>query len=346
MDFMQCINFKSRLDREREMIRRKIRSSTLYRKPSFTKSAGFNIYNTNGEVTKVSCITKNLKINELKDEPIRKVKSPLLVNDEQADDCANEEKSILCIGSKYLDITSNLMAPISKSVSTSTINLNPNDLANEKLSESDCEKAISQSHLSPSSPSSLSINCQQQNCKKLSISEHSMQEHLKKPKTANTHHHHTLDDLTNNNHITNSLPTLILTKSDHEKTSDGEDVNNNRDTNSPSTDKKRKEHKIYRKSAQNFFGHKVGKYSDAQKTEVADDLPNSITEQSNILTNNNNTNILNHIKPLINTTSAVSSGANTARTAKKSAMSRKKSKKSDTHKSTATTRKSESSQMA
>lgn len=323
---MQCINFKSRLDREREMIRRKIRSSTLYRKPSFTKSANFNIYNSNGEVTKVSCISKNLKINELKDEPLRKMKSPLLVNnDDPEDDCSNEEKSILCIGSKYLDLTPNLMVlPLSKSVSNSTINLTSNDMNNDKLTDSDFERAISQSHFSMNG---------------------NHKENLKKPKTANTEHFFTtnINNITTNNNHKN-LPNLIIS-------SDGEDNINNtsHDTNSTTdNNNKRKDHhnnKIYKKSAHNLYsgaGYNVGKYSDAQKTEVVlDDLPNSITEQSNNI-NNNNINNNNNKQPL--------SAANTNKTVKKSAMTRKKSKKSDqttkseSLKSTAT-RKSESSQM-
>lgn len=336
---MQCINFKSRLDREREMIRRKIRSSTLYRKPSFSKSA-FNIYNVNGEVTKVSCITKNLKINEYKDEPIRKVKSPLLVNDEQEDECTNEEKSILCIGSKYLDLTSNLMAPpLIKSVSTSTINLNSQDMSNDK--EADFERAISQSHLSPSSPSIMINGNHLSSSSKKTLSENSIQENLKKHKTDTLH-------------------------SDNDKTSENEE--------DELTENKRKSHnnnikninhndtsKIFKKSAQTIYcgavGHNVGKYSDAQKTEVVlDDLPNSIVEQSNTITikydlinnnHNNNNNKISH-----NSTNTVSSNAtSTSKTVKKSAasMTRKKSKRSDTMKcesvKSSTTRKPESSQM-
>lgn len=354
MDFMQCINFKSRLDREREMIRRKIRTSTLYRKPSFSKSAGFNIYNANGEVTKVSVITKNLKINEFKDEPLRKIKSPLLVNDEQEDECLNEEKSILCIGSKYLDITSNLLAApsMNKSLSTTSINMS-NETAIEKTTEPDFEKAISQSHLSPSSPLPMNFT----SVKKLFINEtQMMQENLKKSKTANNIN-------TNNN---NKIPNVILFKSDNDKTLDGDDdspATNQAQTHdtihSPSSDKRNANthnnnncNKIYKKSAhtKNFYcgavGYNVGKYSDAQKTEVVlDDLPNSITEQSNNCNNNNNTIVSNNKTPH-NTT--VSSNASTIKTGKKSAaMTRKKSRKSDTTKceslKSATTRKSENS---
>lgn len=376
---MQCINFKSRLDREREMIRRKIRSSTLYRKPSFSKSA-FNIYNANGEVTKVSCITKNLKINEFKDEPIRKVKSPLLVNDEQEDECTNEEKSILCIGSKYLDLTSNLMAPpLIKSVSTSTINLNSHDLSIEKppQQEADFEKAISQSHLSPSSPSIMINGNHLSSSKKSSLNETSMQENLKKSKTANTSDSNSKSNINSSSIINNNKKILLLSlHSDYDKTSENEEdestenkrnnhnnnihktipTNNNNNNNNNHTSK------IFKKSAQTIYcgavGHNVGKYSDAQRTEIVlDDLSNSIVEQSNkydII--NNNTNILNNnlinskISP--NSTNTVSSNSsNTSKTVKKSAATttRKKSKRSDTMKcdsvKPSATRKSESSQM-
>jgi hypothetical protein len=147
MDFMQCVNFKSRLDREREMIRRKIRSSSLYHKPSFSKNSGFSIYNTNGDMSKVSCISKNIKIGEFKDEMTRKsAKSPLFLGDEQ-DSEDTSEKSILCIGSKYLDVSLN--TTIAKSFSTSSLCVLNNEIMEEKQTESDFEKAITQSHLSP-----------------------------------------------------------------------------------------------------------------------------------------------------------------------------------------------------
>lgn len=364
MDFMQCINFKSRLDREREMIRRKIRSSTLYRKPSFSKSA-FNIYNVNGEMTKVSCVTKNLKITEFKDEPIRKSKSPLLVNDEQEDECTNEEKSILCIGSKYLDLTSNLMAPpLIKSVSASTINLNSHDLSVDKQQEVDFERAISQSHLSPSSPS-IMVNGNHVTSSKKALSDISIQETMKKPKTANSHNNSINTNNINTNDSNNK--TVLSLNSDNDKTSENEE--------DESTENKRNDHnnfknhsnnnphntsKIFKKNAQTVYcgavGHNVGKYSDAQKTEVTlDDLSNSIVEQSNNLNTkydiiNNLISNNNKISPSnSNTTHAVTT--NSAKTAKKSAatMTRKKPKRSDTMKcdsvKSSATRKSESSQL-
>lgn len=149
---MQSINFKSRLEREREMIRRKIHSSNLYRKPSFSKaSTTFNIYNTNSEAGKMSMATRNMKLNELKEE-IKRV-SAVLNDDENQDD---EDKSMLCIGNKYLN-SSLLSAPsiTTKSASTSNLELISGEITattNSKLlvEAADFEKAISQSHLSPS----------------------------------------------------------------------------------------------------------------------------------------------------------------------------------------------------
>lgn len=317
MDFMQCINFKSRLEREREMIRRKIRSSTLYRKPSFSKSA-FNIYNPNNDVTKVSVISKNLKINEFKDEPLRKIKSPLLVNnDEPEDESFNEEKSILCIGNKYLDLTSNLIPnSISKSMSTSTINM-----INDERIENDFERAISQSHLSPAAtPMSIVSNSLMKkpasSNNNIINSNGDVQENLKKPKTAS------------NFNINKSLSNPFLTIN-NERTSDGEEDM----TQSPS-DKNRKIYtKIIKKSALLYNNHHPGKYSDAQKTEVAlDDLPNNII----VADDNNNTNNFNNSNKTLNnnhssTTLASNNNNNvnhTIKTVKKSATVTRKLKSS------------------
>lgn len=320
MDFMQCINFKSRLDREREMIRRKIRSSTLYRKPTFTKSAGFNIYNANGDISKVSCISKNIKINEFRDEPLRKVKSPLLVGDEPEDENSTEEKGILCIGNKYLDLTSSLLTTsLGKTVSNSTLSLINSELMAEKLNDTDFEKAISQSHLSPSShstsvsPSNLFVR------KQFVKEQEQMQETLIKPKTAK--------------YPLNIVQSAVESKRPSDEVNDGEE---SQDVPSPSDNPKRKDHnKIIKKSTHFLYavGINVGKYSDAQKTEVAlDELANSITNQ--------------------NKTQNTHASTNGSRTTKKSGvMSRKKSshsKKSDSNTKsnspkTTTTRKSESS---
>lgn len=270
MDFMQCINFKSRLDREREMIRRKIRSSTLYRKPSFGKSQGFNIYNANGDFSKVSVISKNIKINEFRDEPIRKVKSPLLMGDEYEDENTNEEKGILCIGNKYLDLTSNLItttnSSVSKSISTSTLNLiNNGSLSVTKANELDFEKAISHSHLSPAASNSY--------LRKHIKKEHEeTQENLFKPKTA---------IILNSDHIQigEKLDCLKIPATDE---IDGEE---SQDIQSLSENPKRKDHtKLIKKSTHFLYavGINVGKYSDAQKTEVPlDELANSIVTNQN-----------------------------------------------------------------
>lgn len=220
MDFMQCINFKSRLDREREMIRRKIRSSTLYRKPSFTKHSGFNIYSSNA---------KSLKLGEFKDDSLRKVpKSPLFLGDEQGDDNEND-KAMLCIGSKYLDVTATGFV---KSTSTSTVCLlnNPSDA---KQNDADFEKAISQSHLSPSLFGKKTKDLDQETSSALNTQK------------------------------------VFFNNDDDIKTLSSE----NGETLSPSLNK-RKEHIKTIKKSTNVIA--VGKYSDAQKTEVAlDDLPNS-----------------------------------------------------------------------
>lgn len=247
------------------MIRRKIRSSTLYRKPSFSRSSGFNIYNANGDISKVSCISKNIKINEFKDEPLRKIKSPLLVGDEAEDDNSTEEKGILCIGNKYLDLTPNIMSnSIGKSVSTSTLSLINSEMTAEKLNDSDFERAITQSHLSPSSPNTLFL-------KKLVPRDYDreLQETLIKPKTA-------------------KISSNTASKFDEPKPpSDSNDGEESQDIQSPSLsdNPKRKDHnKLIKKSTHFLYavGINVGKYSDAQKTEVAlDDLPNSITTNQN-----------------------------------------------------------------
>lgn len=320
---MQCINFKSRLDREREMIRRKIRSSTLYRKPSFSRSSGFNIYNANGDISKVSCISKNIKINEFRDEPLRKVKSPLLVGDEPEDENSTEEKGILCIGNKYLDLTSNLLtSSLGKSVSTSTLNLINKEFLAEKLNDSDFEKAISQSHLSPSSPSTSMVSPSNLFLRKQFVKEQEqMQETLIKPKTAKCP-------------LNINQTTVDSKTSPDDGNNDGEE---SQDIPSPSDIPKRKDHnKIIKKSTHFLYavGINVGKYSDAQKTEVAlDELANSITNQNK-------------------TQNTPASSTNGSRTTKKSGvLTRKKSshsKKSDSNvksnsPKTTTTRKSESS---
>lgn len=99
----------------------------------------------------MSMATRNLKLNELKEE-IKRVSSAL--NDDENQD--DEDKSMLCIGNKYLN--SNLLSATSitpKSASTSNLELingeiAPNSNNNLQVEAADFEKAISQSHLSPS----------------------------------------------------------------------------------------------------------------------------------------------------------------------------------------------------
>jgi hypothetical protein len=330
--YMQCINFKSRLDREREMIRRKIRSSTLYRKPSFGKSSGFNIYNgfnNNGDISKVSVISKNIKINEYRDEPLKKTKSSLLLTVEDAEDeNSNEEKGILCVaGSKYLDLTSNLITTsLGKSVSSSTLNLINNELLLHAPDESDFEKAISQSHLSPSSPSMLhpsnsqALFLRQQDTKEKSLS----QENLMKLKTAKNFINNKSDD---------------SSKLSSDCFIDGEEEIQDFQTPSLSDNIKRKDHKkLFKKSTHFLYvGKYVGKYSDAKKTEVGlDDLPNSIITQNNQYKTQNT--------PVSSTCSAKKSGISSR---KKSSHSKKSDTKAGSSKSnspkTTSTRKSESS---
>lgn len=140
-----------------------------------------------------------------------------------------------------------------------------------------------------------------------------MQENLIKPKTARAQ-------------------SVAAAKSDSSKTSptDSNDGDENQDFQSPSVSEqlKRKDHdKIIKKSTHSFYavGINVGKYSDAQKTEVAlDDLANSI------VTNNNQTKTHN-----TSASSKAKKSGNSSR--KKSSHSKKNSPK------TTAARKSESS---
>jgi hypothetical protein len=222
LDFMMNLNFKSRLDREREMIRRKIRSSTLYRKPSFSKSSGFSIFSTNGlsGSGSVSCITKNIKIGEPKEESLRKiVKSSLFLGEENDDESTNE--GILCIGNKYLDVTSSTTTLV-KAVSSSSL-VNTNDVSDEKQIKTDFEKAISQSHLSTSSKKDL-------------------------------------EELPQENFFAHHDDSKVILSSENDEIP------------SSSLNKRKNHNKIIKKSTNSFVGLNVGKYSDAQKTEVALDF--------------------------------------------------------------------------
>jgi hypothetical protein len=310
MDFMQCLNFKSRLDREKEMIRRKIRSSTLYKKPSFIKSSGFNIYNplANGDTNKISCISKNIKINEFKDEPLRKIKSPLLVGgDEPDDECSNEEKSILCIGNKYLDLTSSLLSsvPLTKLViSPSTISLLSNELTIEKPNGTDFEKAISQSHLSPTivTNKDIEVVTQQQPSP--------LHETFKNPKTAIK----VSDNTINNDNKTPS------------DSNDGDDDIHDKQTqsllSSMDNNNKRKDHKFIKKSNSHFYAVNYAKYSDAQKTEIETELLNQTASQTSQTTTHNASSTTSTTS--INCASAIKTAAKKSGTIKK-----RSNKKSD-----------------
>jgi hypothetical protein len=252
---------------------------------------------------------------------------------------------------------------------------------NDKSPEVDFERAISQSHLSPTpliSGEAITHSDRRDNLRKIKSAGHSisakipnvflfksdfeqtLEDDTNQAQTSDTHS--STNNNNNNNNINNNSNPCITTSNDI-KRNDHITNNNNINTNITS--------KIYKKSAQNFYsgavGYNVGKYSDAQKTElVLDDLPNSITEQSNTVTNNNNnnTNIItsnnktsltitvscNAINSTIGNNNNINNLINNSnsKTVKKSAqMTRKKSKKPDTSKSdsfkSSTTRKSENS---
>lgn len=315
MDFMQCINFKSRLDREREMIRRKIRSSTLYRKPSFNKNSGFNIYNcnVNGDVSKMSMITKNMKITDFTSQDqslsLRRVKSPLLACDEQNDENLNEDKEMLCVGNKYLDLTSNLTTTASIAKSISTLNLiNNESFRNDKPNKLDFQKAITQSHLSPESSNFYPK-------KEVSEDHQKLQENFLKTKPANFY---------------------FENEDSKKKTTEDMDNGDKIDDVSPGT--KRKEYtKIIKKSTHFMYaiGINVGKYSDAQKTEV----PTDELAESSVIKSQNST---QNTSPLSTIGSKAKKSVISSQ--KKSSHGKKSDSKMKNNSSkTSTTRKSESS---
>ncbi|CAO1389188.1 unnamed protein product [Diamesa serratosioi] len=166
MDFMQCLNFKSRLDREKDLLKKKIRSSTLYKKPNFSYSVNPLIANN-----KISCVSKNIKASELKDETVMKLKS----GDENDEGLVIEEKinyDILCVGSKYVDPTPG------KGITGEVNFINTIKINERKPIEEDFERAttsILQTNLSPSAP----LHQKKQPAV--------VQETLKKPKTAKSH---------------------------------------------------------------------------------------------------------------------------------------------------------------
>lgn len=336
MDFMQSINFKSRLEREREMIRRKIRSSTLYRKPSFTKaSSTFNLYSTSNDASKVSIVTRNMKLNELKEE-IKKVKSSM---DEDVQD--DEDKSMLCIGNKYLN--TNLLSPtsiIAKSVSTTTLELINNDLTmnSKNIEAADFEKAISQSHLSPSASlnnfrKSITPTKTPSTAVEKSTTEDNLQENL----TSLLRSAQINSTTTNNRNHQNDDPTT-LQPSDH-----GDEI---QDFHSPSEFSKRKDHiKISKKSTQkilyavgfNNTNGKINQINNNNNNNIngTDDETDEKTLFSKI---NNNNHSSNHLTPS-GTSKKLSSkkGVGTASSRKKSSSHHNNHRKSGIKTSTKVT---------
>lgn len=246
MDFMQCLNFKSRLDREKDMLKKKIRSSTLYKKPNFS----YSIYNPlNGNVgnNKISCISKNIKVNEFKDDTLKKIKSPFTTGDENDEGLITEEKTtnfdILCIGNKYVDPTPNLSTV--KVLTTDVNFINTTKINERKPIEEDFERAttsILQSHLTPSAQLQIHL-------KKQSI----VQETLKKSKSVKLKCN--LKDDSDNN-------TVTVTDPNKRKTST----------------------KLFKKSSNSHFA--VGlqmrsNYTDAIITEIENDLPTLTTLNEN-----------------------------------------------------------------
>lgn len=295
MDFMQSINFKSRLEREREMIRRKIRSSTLYRKPSFTKSSStFNIYNPNGDASKVSIVTRNMKLNELKEE-IKKVKSTM--EDEAPEE---DDKSMLCIGNKY--VNPNLLSPssiIAKSVSTTTLELINNDLS-KPIEAADFERAISQSHLSPSASLNNFYS------RKMTAKDLKAQENLQENLTSLQINSATSVSSNNTRNHDETLPS-----------DNGDEI---QDFLSPSEFSKRKDHKkIHKKSTQKIL-YAVG-VNVVNGKHGTDDEENNIETVSKLTLNNHPSNHL------------TTSGTSTSKHSKKggTTSSRKKSSSHNNH---------------
>ena len=264
MDFMQCLNFKTRLDREKDLLKKKIRSSTLYKKPNFS----YSIYNPlNGNVgnNKISCISKNIKINEFKDDTMKKIKSPFALGDENDEGLITEEKStnfdILCIGNKYVDPTPNLTTVKSLTVAIAEVNFinNNNNIITKtndaKPIEDDFERAttsILQSNLSPSA---------QLHLKKQPMTV--VQETLKKPKTAK------------------SAKSNCNLKDDSDKSGG---IDNGTATVTDPT-KRKTTTKLFKKSSNSHF-FAVGlrmrsKYTDAIITEIENDLPTLTTLNEN-----------------------------------------------------------------
>lgn len=251
MDFMQCLNFKTRLDREKDQLKKKIRSSTLYKKPNFSYSI-YNPLNGNVANNKISCISKNIKVNEFKEDTMKKIKSPFATGDENDEGLITEEKTtnfdILCIGNKYVDPTPNLTT-CKALTDVNYINNNTTKLNELKPIEDDFERAttsILQSNLSPSAPLHL---------KKQPMIV--VQETLKKPKTAKS--------AKSNCNLKDDIAVI--------------------DTVSTDPNKRKTTTKLFKKSSNSHF-FAVGlrmrsKYTDAIITEIENDLPTLTTLNEN-----------------------------------------------------------------
>lgn len=122
MDLMQCLNFKTRLDREKELIQRKIRSSTLYRKPSFS----YNI-----------TVHSKGRHNKLKEQAMDKEEDNSVQDEKQS---ASVVENIQCIGNKYVDLSS---SKIHTSSSADSKILGGTDW--EKVTSSYLQSTVSQS---------------------------------------------------------------------------------------------------------------------------------------------------------------------------------------------------------
>lgn len=257
MDFMQCLNFKTRLDREKDQLKKKIRSSTLYKKPNFSYSI-YNPLNGNVANNKISCISKNIKINEFKDDALKKIKSPFATGDENDESLITEEKTnfdILCIGNKYVDPTPNLTTVKTLTVAIAEVNyINSNNTKINDLKpiEVDFERAttsILQSNLSPSAQ--LHLRKQPMTV---------VQESMKKSKTAKSNCH-LKDDSDKSGGLDNSTATV------------------------PDPTKRKTTTKLFKKSSNSHF-FAVGlrmrsKYTDAIITEIENDLPTLTTLNEN-----------------------------------------------------------------
>lgn len=275
LDFMQCLNFKSRLDREKEMIRRKIQNSTLYRKPSFT----YNIYNPMNNMNSAK-ITKNIR-SEFKEDLLKKTVKTTIGDDHEVegnvDEKINATADIQCIGNKYVDLTCNILTSTSIGPTSKYLEIpesNENNLkSNKEKYWENATNSILQANLSPTSSSSSSYQ--------LLLKKHLAQENFKKSKTANPTK--TIDNsLINCDINTDKILTcesLSVYNNPEFSELNGESIEQK---NSPKIDveKRKKSSKIFKKSSNSHL-LTVGlslrsKFSDANI---------SLIETENILTN-------------------------------------------------------------